>query len=114
MALVGLTLTQIRYSFLSFLGSVYLGRDIRTGAEIAVKIGCADHTSRLSREYDVYTAIGDSIGISPPRWYGKEGQYEVLILDHLGTSLDDLIRGQLVDSRKIFQYASQMVGVLVP
>jgi hypothetical protein len=110
-ALVGLTLTQVPYNFLSFLGSVYLGRDIRTGAEITLKIGRADHASRLSREYDVYTAIGSGVGISPARWYGKEGQYEVLVLDHLGTSLDDLVSGQLVDSRKVFQYASQMVGI---
>ena len=111
MALVGLTLTQVHYNFLSFLGSVYLGRDIRMGVEIALKIGRADHTSRLGIEYNVYTAIGSTVGISPACWYGKEGQYEVLVLDHLGISLDDLISGCLVDSRKVFQYASQMVGI---
>ena len=84
----------------------------RSGAEIALKIGHADHTSRLGCEYDVYTAIGSAVGISPARWYGKEGQYEVLVLDHLGISLDNLISGRLVDSRKVFQYALQMVGIL--
>jgi hypothetical protein len=64
------------------------------GAEIAPKIGHADHTSRLSCEYHVYMAIAGSVGIiSPACWYGKEGQYEVLVLDHLGTSLGDLISG---------------------
>jgi hypothetical protein len=56
-------------------------------------------------------ASGSGIGISPARWYGKEGQYEVLVLDHLGTSLDNLIHGHLVNSRKVFQFTSQMVGI---
>jgi hypothetical protein len=41
-AQVSPTLTQAQYIVLSSLASVYLGKDIRTGAEIAVKIGCAD------------------------------------------------------------------------
>ena len=104
---MSLTLIQIRYIVLSSLGSVYLGKDIRTGAEIAVKIGCADHSSsRLCHEYKVYTELAGSAGISSVRWYGKEGPYEVIVMNHLGTSLGDLtIRGQV----DVFQYASQMV-----
>ena len=86
------------------------GKDIRTGAEIAVKIGHADHSSsRLSHEYDVYTELAGSAGISPVCWYGKEGPYEVIVMDHLGTSLGDLISGGQVDHREVFQYAPQMV-----
>jgi casein kinase 1 epsilon len=112
--LVSIPLTQVRRSFLSsLLGSVYLGKDIRTGAEIALKIGCAesaDHSpSRLGHEYSVYTAMGSSAGISPVRWYGKEGTHEVIVLDYLGNSLGDLIRGRQVSDGKTFLYAPQMV-----
>jgi hypothetical protein len=104
------TLTQARYIVLSSLASVYLGKDIRTGAEIAVKIGCADlSSSRLSHEYSMYAELAGSAGISPVRWYGKEGPYEVIVMNHLGTSLGDLISGGQVDHREVFQYAPQMV-----
>jgi serine/threonine protein kinase len=108
--LVSPTLTRVRHIFLSSLGSVYLGKDIRTGAEVALKIGRADHSpSRLSHEYQVYQKTAGSIGISSVRWYGKEGPYEVLVLEYLGTSLGDLISAQQFDHRKTFFFASQMV-----
>ena len=88
---------------------VYAGRDIRTGTEVAVKIGLEDNSMRLRHENQVYTSVGGSAGISAVRRYGKEGQYEVLVLDHLGTSLDKLINGQEINHERIFQYASQMV-----
>ena len=95
---------------LSSLGSVYLGRDIRTKVEIAVKIGRADDpSSRLRHEYDVYTEVAGGLGIPPVRWYGKEGRYEVIVMDHLGTSLDDLVSEGQIDQEKIFLYATQMV-----
>ncbi|KAH9055113.1 kinase-like domain-containing protein [Lactarius deliciosus] len=94
-------------------GSVYLGRDIRTGTKIALKIGHADHLpSRLSHEYDVYSALGACAGVAPVHWYGKEGLYEVIVLDHLGTSLGDLIDEEQVDQSKTFQYACQMLSAI--
>ena len=66
-------------------------------------------SSRLSHEYNVYTELAGSAGVSPVRWYGKEGSYEVIVMDHLGTSLGDLISGGHVDHGEVFQYAPQMV-----
>jgi hypothetical protein len=57
----------------------------------------------------VYTELASSVGISPVRWYGKEGPYEVIVMNHLGTLLGDLINGGQVDHREVFQYAPQMV-----
>ena len=45
-------------------------------------------------------------------WYGKEDVYEVIVLDHLGTSLGDLVDWPKFDHRKIFSYATQMVRLL--
>jgi hypothetical protein len=53
--------------------------------------------------------LAGSAGISQVHWYGKEGSHEVIVLEHLGTSLGDLISEQQVDHRKAFLYASQMV-----
>ena len=79
------------------------------GIEIAVKIEREHDSSKLSHENGVYAAIAGGSSISPVHWYGKEGQHEVIVLDHLETSLDNLISGQQVDHGRIFQYASQMV-----
>ncbi|KAH9176945.1 kinase-like domain-containing protein, partial [Lactarius sanguifluus] len=96
------------------LGSVYVGKDIKTGAEIALKIGRADNDSlsTLHHEYDVYTALAGCAGISSVRWYGKEGTHEVIVLEHLGTSLSDLVSEQQVDHSKTFLYASQMLSTV--
>ena len=90
--LVSPTLTQVQHVFHTSLGSVYQGRDIRTGAEVALKIGCAGWSpSRLNHEYNMYTNIAGSTGTSSVLWYGKEGLYEVIVLEHLGNSLSDLM-----------------------
>jgi hypothetical protein len=90
------------------------------GAEVALKIGCADHLpSRISHEYNMYQKTAGSTGISLVLWCGKEGPFEVIILDHLGTSLGNLVNVQQLDLMQTFFFASQMVcssdvyGVLV-
>ncbi|KAH9170863.1 kinase-like domain-containing protein, partial [Lactarius sanguifluus] len=93
------------------LGSIYLGRDIKTGTKISPKIGHADYSSlRLNHEYNMYMTLAGSAGISQVHWYGKEGSHEVIVLEHLGTSLGDLISEQQVDHCKAFLYASQMLS----
>jgi hypothetical protein len=84
-----------------------------TGADVALKIGhpCS-LPSRLSHEHNVYTAIAGRRGIPQVLWYGKEDVYEVIVLDHLGTSLRDLIGQLKFDHRETFSYASQMVRLL--
>jgi casein kinase 1 len=110
--LVSATLTQICSLRVidTSLGSVYLGKDIRTGAEVALKIGGTGQSPlRLKHEYTVYTSIAGSTGISPVLWYGKEGPYEVIVLNNLGKSLGDLVGEDQFDCGKVFLYASQMV-----
>ena len=54
-------------------------------------------------------SIAGSTGTSSVLWYGKEGLFEVIVLEYLGNSLGDLINEQKFDSGKAFLYASQMV-----
>ena len=84
-----------------------------TGADVALKIGHPDSLpSRLRHEHNVYTSIAGSKGISQVLWYGKEGVHEVIVLDHLRISLDDLVHQPKFDRRETFSYASQMVRLL--
>jgi serine/threonine protein kinase len=101
---------QVCIIFLNFLASVFQGKDIMTGIDVALKIGLAEgSSSKLGYEYDVYMAISGSTGISGVIWYGKEGLYEVIVMEYLGTSLDDLIREQQFDPKRMFLHASRMV-----
>ena len=107
------SLTEVWHFSDTSLGSVYLGRDIRTGGDVALKIGYTGETgllsSGISHEYNVYTRIAGCTGTSPVLWYGKEGLYEVIVLEYLGNSLGDLINEQKFDSGETFLCASQMV-----
>jgi hypothetical protein len=52
------------------------------------------------------------VGFSPVYWYGKEGRHEVIVLEYLGASLDDLVATQQLDHLETFFFASQMVHSL--
>ncbi len=83
------------------------------GSNVALKIGHGcDLPSRLSHEYNMYATIAGSRGISQVLWYGKEGGYEVIVLDYLRTSLGNLIDQLKFDHGKTFLYATQMVHSL--
>ena len=75
------------------------------GGDVALKIGhqCS-LPSRLTHKYNVYTTVTGSKGISQVLWYGKEGVYEVIVLDHLRTSLGNLINQLKFDHGKSFSY----------
>ena len=103
-------LTQVLHFIYTSLGSVYLGRDIRTGADVALKIGSADQsTPKLKYKYDMYKNIAGIAGISSVLWYGYEGLYEVIVLEYLGVLLGDSIKEKQFDSEKVFLYVLQMV-----
>jgi len=108
--LVSPILPQVHHYIDTSPGSVYLGKDIRMEAKVALKIGNPDQSpSGLSHEYNIYTSIAGSTGTSPVLWYGKEGRYEVIVLEHLGKSLGNLINEDQIDDGEVFSYASQMV-----
>ena len=110
--LVSPALAQVHHFIDTSLGSVYLGRDIKTGADVALKIGGAGQLpSRLNHEYNVYRSIAGSTGTSSVFWYGKEGPYDVIVMEYLGDSLGSIIENRLDcgNTGKVFAYASQMV-----
>ena len=104
------SLTVVPHFSDTSLGSIYLGRDIRTRGDVAIKIGYpGPRSSRLVHEYQVYTRIAGCTGTCPVLWDGKEDLYEVMVLEYLSKSLDNLIDEQNPNSGKAFCFASQMV-----
>lgn len=73
---------------------VYLGIDKKSGEKVAVKIEWqkAEKTGKLLGEAKLYEMLGTG-GLSPRvRWSGVQGEYNIMAMDLLGPSLDDLFR----------------------
>jgi serine/threonine protein kinase len=71
------------------VGLVYLAVDIFSRQEVAVKLEHASaHTSQLQNEYEVYKSLAGGAGIPAVRWFGREGDYNALVLECLGPSLE--------------------------
>ena len=87
-----------RFTIIKELGSgafcnVYLGYDNEQKKNVAIKIEKKDlvKKSRLSYEYDLYSLFTHPCeGISDIIWYGKNNNINILIMEHLGPSLNDL------------------------
>lgn len=72
-------------------GEVYLGTNIISGEEIAIKLEStkARHP-QLEYEARVYKSLAGGVGIPFVRWYGTECDYNAMVYDLLGPSLEDL------------------------
>lgn len=72
-------------------GDIYLGTNIISGEEVAIKLENtkAKHP-QLEYEAKVYKALSGGVGIPFCRWYGTECDYNAMVIDLLGPSLEDL------------------------
>ncbi|KAI8343544.1 putative casein kinase I [Chlamydoabsidia padenii] len=72
-------------------GEIYLGSNIMSGEDVAVKMeGIRAAHPQLEYEARVYKTLAGGVGIPFVRWYGKEGEHNVLVMDLLGPSMEDL------------------------
>jgi len=72
-------------------GDIYLGTNIATGEEVAIKLeGVKTKHPQLLYESKLYKILSGGVGIPYVRWYGVEGDYNVMVMDLLGPSLEDL------------------------
>ncbi|KAF9366860.1 serine/threonine protein kinase [Mortierella sp. NVP85] len=72
-------------------GDIYLGTSIVNGEEVAIKLESikAKHP-QLEYEARVYKTLAGGIGIPFIRWFGTECDYNAMVMDLLGPSLEDL------------------------
>ena len=72
-------------------GDIYLGINITNGEEVAIKLESvkARHP-QLLYESKLYKILQGGIGIPHTRYYGQERDSNVLVMDLLGPSLEDL------------------------
>ncbi|CAL8087787.1 unnamed protein product [Calicophoron daubneyi] len=96
-------------------GDIYLGHNISTGEEVAVKLepSTARHP-QLLYESRVYRVLQNSVGIPRVHWFGTDGaqnRYKAMVMDLLGPSLEDLFTfcGRRFTMKTVLILAEQML-----
>jgi hypothetical protein len=72
-------------------GDIYLGVNIISGEEVAIKLESvkAKHP-QLEYESKVFKTLAGGVGVPFVRWFGTECDYNAMVMDLLGPSLEDL------------------------
>jgi len=94
-------------------GDIYLGINITNGEEVAVKLeSCKARHPQLLYESKLYKILQGGVGIPHIRWYGQEREYNVLVMDLLGPSLEDLFNfcSRRFTIKTVLMLADQMIG----
>lgn len=97
-------------------GDIYLGTNVITGEEVAIKLESikTKHPQLIyeSKVYKILLGSGRMTGIPSLRWYGIEGDYNVMVLDLLGPSLEDLFNycGRRYSLKTVLMLADQMIS----
>ncbi|XP_010542899.1 PREDICTED: casein kinase 1-like protein 9 isoform X2 [Tarenaya hassleriana] len=72
-------------------GELYLGVNVQTGEEVAVKMEpVKTKHPQLHYESKLYMLLQGGTGVPSLKWFGVEGDYNVMVIDLLGPSLEDL------------------------
>ncbi|KAK4267269.1 hypothetical protein QN277_024069 [Acacia crassicarpa] len=94
-------------------GEIYLGTNIQTNEEVAIKLeNVKTKHPQLLYESKLYKILQGGTGIPNVRWFGVEGDYNVLVMDLLGPSLEDLFNfcGRKLSLKTVLMLADQMIN----
>ncbi|EDV94758.1 casein kinase I [Drosophila grimshawi] len=72
-------------------GELYRATGLQSGEDVAVKLEISSvKYPQLPREAKIYNILRGGVGFPHLRYFGTEGNYNVLVLDLLGPTLEDL------------------------
>ena len=94
-------------------GRIYLGQNTQTSQEVAIKLENArSRYPQLPYESRLYRLLHGGLGIPNIYWYGVEGNYNVMVIDLLGPSLEDLFSfcRRRFSLKTVLMLAEQMVS----
>ncbi|GLT47799.1 hypothetical protein SLA2020_214610 [Shorea laevis] len=94
-------------------GEIYLGTNIQTNEEVAIKLeNVKTKHPQLLYESKLYRILQGGTGIPNVRWFGVEGEYNVLVMDLLGPSLEDLFSfcSRKLSLKSVLMLADQMIN----
>ncbi|KAF7818446.1 casein kinase 1-like protein 6 [Senna tora] len=94
-------------------GELYLGANVQTGEEVAVKLEPAKTKHpQLHYESKLYMLLQGGTGIPHLKWFGVEGDYNVMVIDLLGPSLEDLFNycNRKLTLKTVLMLADQLIN----
>jgi len=94
-------------------GDIYLGTHIKTNEEVAIKLeSCKTKHPQLLYESRLYKILQGGTGVPNVRWYGVEGDYNIMVMDLLGPSLEDLFNfcNRKLSLKTVLMLADQLVS----
>ncbi|KAF7843530.1 casein kinase 1-like protein 2 [Senna tora] len=101
-------------------GEIYLGTNIQTNEEVAIKLffffltqeNIKTKHPQLLYESKLYKILQGGTGIPNIKWFGVEGDYNVLVMDLLGPSLEDLFNfcSRKLSLKTVLMLADQMIN----
>ncbi|XP_077407290.1 casein kinase I [Vanacampus margaritifer] len=94
-------------------GDIYLGSNLTTGEEVAIKLECVKTKHpQLHIESKFYKMMQGGVGIPSIKWCGAEGDYNVMVMELLGPSLEDLFNfcSRKFSLKTVLLLADQMIS----
>jgi casein kinase 1 len=72
-------------------GELYAGENVETHEDVAVKLeSIQTRPPQLNIESRIYKVLAGGIGVPKIEWYGVEGDYNVMVIELLAKSIEDL------------------------
>jgi len=72
-------------------GDIYFGINVQTNEQVAIKLeNLKSKHPQLQYEAKLYKVLDGSVGFPSVRWFGQDGDYNVMVMDLLGPSLEDV------------------------
>jgi len=94
-------------------GDIYIGTNVQTGEELAIKLeSIKSRHPQLLYESKLYKILAGGVGIPNIHWYGVEGDYNVMVIDLLGPSFEDLFSfcNRKFSIKTVLMLADQMIN----
>jgi len=94
-------------------GDIYIGTNVQSGEEVAIKLeSIKSKHPQLLYESKLYKILAGGVGVPNVHWYGVEGDYNVMVIDLLGPSLEDLFSfcNRKLSLKTVLMLADQMVN----
>ncbi|CAM0942885.1 unnamed protein product [Alopecurus aequalis] len=94
-------------------GELFLAVNVQTGEEVAVKLeNVKTKHPQLHYESKLYMLLQGGTGIPHLKWFGVEGEYNVMVIDLLGPSLEDLFNycSRKFSLKTVLMLADQMIN----
>ncbi|RAL45620.1 hypothetical protein DM860_009484 [Cuscuta australis] len=94
-------------------GEIFTATDLQTNEEVAIKLENVQTSHpQLLYESKIYRILQGGTGIANVRWFGVEREYNVMVMDLLGPTLEDLFNfcSMKFSLKTVLMLADQMIN----